>query len=141
GALDAVWKAAAPDRLVHASSQDGGASFSEPAMICDEDTSGPGRFPSLAAALNGDLLVCWGQPGGVFFSVRAADRWSVPRPLAGNLPEGVRLSHPAASVYGNSLWVMAYRQETKPGRVRVILYRGTGGGKTWDEYCTLATRD
>jgi hypothetical protein len=140
GTLDAIWKVAPSSRLVHATSQDGGATFSEPAAISDDETSGSGQFPSLAVARNGNLLAGWARQGNVFVSVRASGRWSVPRPVIGDLPEGVRLSHPATAASDDALWVLAYRRE-KPARVKVVLYRGSGGGRKWDEYCTLASRD
>jgi hypothetical protein len=141
GTLDAVWRVAPPNRLVHALSKDGGTTFSKPMPISTDEGGGVGEFPSLAPALDGKLLVAWTHRDDVYCSVLVADRWSAPRRIAGVLPEGVCLSHPAATASSKALWVLAYRRENKPERLRVVLYRSIDRGKSWDEVCTLAGRE
>jgi hypothetical protein len=141
GTLDAVWRFAPTNRLVHASSQDGSKTFSKPLPISDNEKTGLGQLPSLTATPDGNLLVAWGNQGDVLCSVLASGRWSAPDPVAGNLPEGVRLSHPAVAATADALWVLAYRRENKPERVSVVLYRSTDLGKKWEEHCILASRD
>jgi hypothetical protein len=141
GTLDAVWRVAPTNRLVHASSQDGAKTFSKPLPISENEKSGVGQFPSLTTTPDCKLLVAWVRQGDVFCSVLASGRWSAPRHVAGDLPEGVRLSHPAVAATADALWVSAYRRENKPERVRVVLYRSTDEGKKWEAHCTLASRE
>jgi hypothetical protein len=141
GTLDAVWRAAPSSRLVHASSHDGGVIFSKPATMFDDERSGAGNFPSLTATPDGNLLAAWAHQGDVFGSVLSSGRWSTPRRVAGDLSEGVRLSHPAVAASADALWVLAYRHESKPERVRVVLYRSTDRGMKWQEHCPLASRE
>jgi hypothetical protein len=139
GTLDAVWRVPPSNRLVHAFSKDGGVTFSGPVPVSKDEATGVGEFPSLAAAPDGKLLVAWSHRGDVYCSVLAAGRWSSPRRIAGVLPEGVRLSYPAATACSEALWVLAYRRENKPERLRIVLYRSINQGKTWEEDSTLAS--
>jgi hypothetical protein len=141
GTLDAVWRVAPSNRLVYAVSSDGAKTFSKPEPISDDETAGAGQFPSLAVTSAGNLALAWAERGDVRCSVRASGRWSAPRPLAGELAAGVRLSHPAIAATADTLWVLAYRWENKPERVSVVLHRSTDQGKKWEEYCTVASRE
>jgi hypothetical protein len=141
GTLDAVWRRGdAANRVVHSSSQDGGATFSKPAEISADEKKGAGQFPSLTATADGRLLAAWANQGDVFAAVHSSGKWSAAVSPAGELPDGVRLSHPAVAAAADALWVLAYRHEKAPARVRVVLYR-SADGKEWAEYATLATRD
>lgn len=141
GTLDAVWRRGDDaNRIVHASSRDGGATFTKPEPIAADEKGGAGQFPSLTATPDGNLLAVWGDQGDVLCSVLTAGKWSAPRALAGKLPDGVRLTHPAAAATADALWVSVYRYEKSPARARVLLYRSTDRGATWEEYCALATR-
>ena len=140
GTLDAVWRQAPKHRIVHASSSDGGATFSKVAPIADEEEKGTGELPSLTATAKNALLVAWATRGNVFVAVHSSDKWSAARPLGGRLPDGVRLTHPAVAATADALWVMAYLTEPSLARVRVVLYRSADGGTNWEEHATLATR-
>lgn len=141
GTLDAVWRAAEANRIVHASSRDGGATFSKPEPISADRERGAGQFPSLTGAADGRLLAAWGHRGEVFSAVWSSGKWSAAQPLAKKLPDGDRLTHPAVAATASALWVLAYRHERTPARVRVVLYRSTDHGAGWEEYSTLATRE
>ena len=141
GTLDAVWRRSdQADRVVHASSEDGGSTFSKPEPISTDEKTGVGQFPSLTATAEGRLLAAWSNKGDVSVSVRSAGKWSPSEPLAGERPDGVRLTHPAVSASANALWALAYRYEKTPARLRVVLHRSTDGRK-WEEYATIATRE
>jgi BNR/Asp-box repeat len=138
GALDVVWRVAPSGRMVHAFSRDGGASFSKPVPIAQDEGSGVGQFPSLSATPDGKLLAAWSQDNGtVLCSVLTAGRWSPPRPLTS---AGAVLTHPAVAATVGSLWVLVYRDEGHPKRVSVVLYRSTDYGKTWKEDQVIASR-
>lgn len=143
GTLDAVWRVAPSSRLAYASSQDGGATFTRPELISEDEEGGVGQFPypSLTATPDGELLVAWTTVGGnVLCSVLTSGRWSTPRPVAGDRLEGARLSLPAGAATAGSLWVLAYRTESQPRRVCVVLYRSTDDGKSWKEHQVIASR-
>jgi hypothetical protein len=141
GTLHAVWRADRTDRLVHAFSKDGARSFSKPRPIAPDPESGTGQFPSLTVTPGGNLLAAWTNPGGVFCSVLASGRWSTPRPVAGELPDGVRLSRPAVAATEKALWVLTFRTEEKPGRMSFVLYRSDDRGGKWEQDRVLATRE
>lgn len=142
GTLDAVWRRGDDaNRLVHSFSQDGGRTFSKATPISSDEKLGSGQFPSLAATSDGRLLAAWGSQGESFAAVHSEGKWSAPRPPAGERPDGVRLTNPAAAASTDALWVLAYRHEKTPARVRVVLYRSTDHGGNWEEYAALATRD
>jgi hypothetical protein len=141
GTLDAVWRTAEMSRIVHASSRDGGATFSRPEPISTDDKQGGGQFPSLVATADGRLLAAWRHQGQVFLAVQSSGRWSAVRDLAGELPDGDQLSHPAVAATADALWVLALRREKVPGRARVVLYRSTDHGDKWEEHSTLAARE
>jgi hypothetical protein len=141
GALDAVWRVAPSNRLVHAFSKDGARTFSEPVAISDEENTGVGQLPSLTATADGDLLVAWVHRGNVFCSVLASGRWCAPRRVDGQMPRGVGLSHPAVAATADTLWILAYRKDKKPDRLSVVLYGSTDRGNKWAEHCILASRE
>jgi hypothetical protein len=141
GTLDAVWRTAGASRIVHASSRDGGATFSKPEPISADDNRGVGQFPSLVGTADGRLLAAWGHQGQVFLAVQSSGQWSAVQALAGEVPDGDQLSHPAVAATADALWVLAFRREKAPGRVRVVLYRSTDHGAKWEEYSTLAGRE
>jgi hypothetical protein len=142
GTLDAVWRRGDDaDRVVHSLSRDGGATFTKPEPVAAGEARGAGQFPSLAATPDGRLLAAWASRGDVFAAVHSGGKWSPARPPAGEGAEGVRLSHPAVAASADALWVLAYRSERTPARVRVVLYRSTDHGGKWEEHATLAARD
>jgi hypothetical protein len=144
GTLDAVWRMAPSGSLMHASSQDGGTTFSKAALIAplpQDERSSVGQFPSLIATADGKLLAAWaGHGADVLCSVLANGRWSRPRSLVAVPATRSVLSHPAAAATAGSLWVLSYRTETSPSRVSVVLYRSTDEGNSWKEDQVIASR-
>jgi hypothetical protein len=141
GTLDALWRMAPSGRMVHASSQDGGRTFSKVVPIAQDEASSVGQFPSLIATVDGKLLAAWtGHGADVLCSVLANGRWSSPRSLASVPATRAALSHPAAAATAGSLWVLLYRTESYPGRVSVVLYRSTDEGNSWKEDQVIASR-
>jgi hypothetical protein len=138
GTLDAVWRTPPLERLVHASSSDGGKTFTRPAALSDDEKAGAGRFPSLTATPEGTLFVAWARSGGVYCSELVRGRWSAPGPVAAGSAKGVRLTHPEAAATAGARWVLAYRWLDE--RVLVTLNRSTDQRKSWEEYAVLASR-
>ncbi len=142
GTLDAVWRRGDDaNRIVHSLSTDGGATFSKPQPISADEKRGAGQFPALTATADGRLLAAWGSEGDVFAAVHSEGKWSAATPPAGERPDGVRLSHPAVAHTADAVWVLAYRHEKTPARVRVVLYRSADHGRTWEKYAVVANRD
>jgi hypothetical protein len=138
GTLDVVWRQAPTGRLFHSSSTDGATTFMAPAALSADETMGAGQFPSLVATPNGGLLTAWENEGNVFCAVLESGKWTRPRPVGGELPAGVRVSHPAVAATADGLYVLVYCRE--PDRVRVVIYRSTNQGAKWEEHCCLDAR-
>jgi len=139
GTIDAVWRIAPTNRIVHAFSSDGARSFSKPTPIAGDEMNGIGQFPSLAPCPDGGLLTAWVNHGNVFCSVFAAGHWSAPSGLDDDRAAKSRLSHPAVAAT-DALWVLVYREEESPKRLSVVLCRSEDQGKKWNEFQVLATR-
>lgn len=139
GTLDVVWRVAPTDRLLHAFSTDGAKTFSKPVPVSDDET-GAGRYPSLCPTPDGGLLAAWTNQRGVVGATLAAGKWSPPQLVAGELPQGVALTHPAVAATSDALWTLTFRRETTPRRTSLVLYRSADRGVTWAEHLVLATR-
>ena len=129
GTVDAVWNSTADSQAVvlHASSTDGGASFSTPTPIAthNADTS-VGMVLSLAVSAEGRLGLCWPRPGPgpadvpqvVCQQTDAAGRWGEAELL---LPgDDARQYLPAATFHGETLWVAAYVSDSTTTRVVAV---------------------
>jgi len=140
GTLDAVWRALTPESvLLHACSTDGGKSFSKPTAIGSESLGASGELPSLAAGLNGMLLLAWTNAKGIYVSRYKTGAWSKPIQVFAN---DVTASHanPALAVAEDALWLLTYRKESKTGQVSVLLHRSSDGGTSWAEHYVIAAR-
>jgi hypothetical protein len=134
--VDAVWNSirdGAPV-VLHASSTDGGASFSGPVPIVRHDpgASTVGMVLSLAVSPQGRLGLCWPQsrPGPAFVprvlcqQTDVQGRWGQVEPLLQG--DQSRQYLPAATFQGETLWVATYVSDTATTRVVAAPYSTPG---------------
>ena len=149
GTVDLVWvqgvaNSIGKDKLLHAFSTDGGASFSSPQTIASTNKYAAVHVPSLATSASGKLFACWTQ---IYFKAESAVvlcshsddglLWSAPTPLEPNEPSSVVQALPAVAAQGERFWATAYLA----GRYksRVALYRSDDSGASFSRFQTLAT--
>ena len=144
GTVDAVWNGtrAGESVVLHASSTDGGASFSSPRLIAHHDpaASGIGMVLSLAVSARGRLGLCWPQsrPGRIHLpQIRCqetdeAGHWARPELVLPGI--AARQYLPAAAYHGETLWVTSYASDDQTTRVLAVPH----GRRGFDPAITLA---
>lgn len=144
GTVDAVWNSTGDGApvVLHATSTDGGASFSAPTPVArhDPDASGFGMVLTLAVSPQGRLGLCWPQsrPGPaylpqVFCQQTDADgSWDAAQPVLAR--NDARQYLPAATFHGETLWVATYVSDATTTRVVAVPY----GRRGFDPPATLA---
>jgi hypothetical protein len=136
GTVHVVWNAVRHGRAVilHATSTDGGASFSAPERVAllRRDASRSGIVTTLAVSQGGRLGVCWSQARSrdeydPMVECRATDHagsWgAVYRALPGS---HAREYLPAAAFQGERLWVAAYVSDRTSTRLVAVRARRHG---------------
>ncbi len=143
GRLDIVYFHQGDQTLYHMISSDGGLTFTDPLIITPSETGVKRDLPSLAAAPDNSLLLCWPESTSeVGPRVKCAtyddqDGWSTPIDLAPDASDDTLIGYPAAAASQTGLWVLAYRSEKQ---TEVILYRSTDGGRSFLPYEVLGKR-
>jgi hypothetical protein len=139
--------------VFHAVSRDGGATFSEPAVVGRHAGPGLVGIPALAADPDGRLLLVWGQTDAVpdpnarpvrqarhrlvgMHSTNGAT-WSSPAELCRWLPPGTHVGLPTLISDGAAWWLLAYLADEHD--TRVVLLRSEDG-LSFDIAHTLAVR-
>jgi hypothetical protein len=118
GTVDVVWNGVRHGQplILHASSTDGGTSFSAPERVVQlrPDTSRLGIVTSLTVSPRGRLAVCWSQARSAdHYDPRVActvtgrsGAWRSPQEILSQTRDRQYL--PAATFHGERLWVAAY---------------------------------
>jgi hypothetical protein len=135
GTVDVVWNQRRNGALgiLHAFSNDGGASFSKPKAVAplDESANAVGIVSSLAVSSSGRLAVCWSQsvsdttydPRVLCAATGPAGSWGEPRAI---LPEAEDRQYlPAAAFQRERLWVASYISDS--ARTRLVLVASDEG--------------
>lgn len=149
GTVDLVWTSwASPDgimRMRHASSTDGGATFSKARTIAavGKGLQSPDPLPSLAVNSSGVLLACWARLPHIVTVARTkcsrstdGTTWSAPTLLPGSA--AISQTLPALAAQGTRFWLLSYQSGFSS--TKVVLYRSDGGGASFTKFKTLATR-
>lgn len=157
GTVDLLWmKSTDIDEFVsggsnfyHASSKDGGASFS-PAHKLPGSKRGSDLPSTMAANSKGALLACWSRPiqntsemekthtKTVCSNTQNGTNWSKPSPIDGKISTSALQILPAAASQGERFWVVTQLQSQK--WTKIVLYRSDDGGQSFSKYKTLGSR-
>lgn len=140
GALHVVWLGMTEfdgggeiARIMHASSTDGGRTFSQPEIIESvSDTTETIDLPTLTDDAAGQLLACWSRGGFLGPSrwiircsqFEAGSGWSEPT-VALPFSPGTTSAYPAVASSGDDWWLLNYESDST--ETRVLLSRSTDG--------------
>jgi hypothetical protein len=140
GTLDVVWLDVEPaagseavSRVLHATSRDGGRTFSPPQPIESVADSAAGLdLPTLAADPSGNLLACWTRGGGAEFAgteircshFREGEGWAAPV-VASTMASisGAAAGYPAAAFAAGAWWLLGYHADSSATRALLACSR------------------
>jgi hypothetical protein len=146
GTVDVIFGPRDRNTLLHAVSDDGGRTFSAPDTVVDFGDSVTVDVPHLLATGGARLLVCWSQATAADttrYDARCAhsptgSSWDPPRPVVQSLPQTSSVGYPVTAAAGDAVWLLAYRADADT--TRVILFRSSDGGRSFDDGRELARR-
>jgi hypothetical protein len=132
--------------MFHASSRDGGRSWSPPDTITVMPDDRAFDIPAILTTGGDSVVVCWaegpravGDRRKIQCSRSSRDHdWSEPAPLVPDLPGTSSVSYPSLAVNRQGVWVLAYRADADT--TAVVLYRSTDGGRTFTVHRVLGSR-